>query len=444
MSGALARHEGTRRSRRIPVRHAVAGLLLLALAVRVAAVIATPGYAPVHDDRDYDRLACWVAEHGALADHSPPPPGRGSCATAPGRHVGRATAYRPPLWPLALGGSYAVAKATGIPRWTAGRLLQAAIGTVIVGLVGAIALALCAATPVALTAMALAAAFLPLVLDGATLISEPLFVALELAAVLAALRYRHSRALRWAAAAGALAGLAALTRTTGLILVLLLLPAMGRRPAALAVLAAAAILAISPWTIRNARLFDAFVPVSTETGQTLLGTYNAEALATPGCRGCWVLISEYPRYAALTARMHRLSELGRDHLGRTLAVDYVRAHPDAPVRVAAANTLRLLELGGADRIRFSAETIDVSPGAAVAGAWELWAVLALGLVAVATGALRRAPPWLLGLVAVLFLVTVLVQSETPRFRAPLDPFLVILAASALSRGAKQLRQRALA
>jgi hypothetical protein len=113
-------------------------------------------------------------------------------------------------------------------------------------------------------------------------------------------------------------------------------------------------------------------------------------------------------------------------------------------QVAAANTLRLFELAGAERTRFGAERIDVPPGAAVAGARQLWVVAALVLLAAAGGALRRAPPWLVGLVAVLFLTTVLVQSETPRFRAPLDPFLLILAASALCRGAEQLRQRALA
>jgi hypothetical protein len=447
MSGALARDEGTSPSPRIPVRRAVAALLLLALAARVVAVLATPGYVPVHDDRDYDRLACWVARHGELADRSPPPPGPAGCAPAAGRHQGGPTAYRPPLWPLALGGAYAVAEATGIPRWTAGRLLQAAIGTAVVALAGMLALALCAAD-VALVTLALAALFLPLVLDGATLISEPLFVALELGSVLAVLRSRGSpQPLRWAFAAGLLAGLAALTRTTGLVLIPLVAAGAVARPHRLlapAVLAAAAVLAIAPWTIRNAALFHAFVPVSTETGQTLLGTYNAEALGTPGCRGCWVLISDYPRYAALTARIHRAGELERDRLARTLAFDYVRAHPAAVPQVAAANTLRLFELAGAERTRFGAERIDVPPGAAVAGARQLWVVAALVLLAAVGGALRRAPPWLVGLVAVLFLTTVLVQSETPRFRAPLDPFLLILAASALCRGAEQLRQRALA
>jgi 4-amino-4-deoxy-L-arabinose transferase-like glycosyltransferase len=446
MSGAPARHGGTPRSRPAPVRRAVAALVLLALAVRVVTVLATPDYAPVHDAADYDRLACWVAEHGAPADRSPPPPaGPASCAPAAGRHPGRATAYRPPLWPLALGGTYAIADATGIPRWTAGRLVQAAIGTAIVGLIGALALSVGGAE-IALVAMALATLFLPLVLDGATLISEPLFVALELGAVLAVLRYRDSRALRWAVAAGVLAGLAALTRLTGLALIpLLAIGANARphRPAAAAAVVVAAALVIAPWTIRNALVFHAFVPVSTESGQTLLGTYNAEALGTPGCRGCWVNISRYPRYAALTERIHRAGELERDRLSRDLAVDYVRAHFAAVPQVAAHNTVRLLELGGAERTRFGAETIGVPPGAAVVGAVQVWAVAALALLAAAGGALRRAPPWLALLVAALFVATVLVQSETPRFRAPLDPFLLVLAASALCRGAEQLSQRAL-
>jgi hypothetical protein len=49
---------------------------------------------------------------------------------------------------------------------------------------------------------------------------------------------------------------------------------------------------------------------------------------------------------------------------------------------------------------------------------------------------RRAPRWLVALPPIFWLFTVLVQSETPRFRAPLDPFVVIAAAlglAALSR-----------
>src|SRR6476661_7625877 len=98
------------------LRYAVPALLAVALLVRVLFVVATPAYVPQHDDRDYDRLACWVAEHGSLPDRAPPFPGAASCVTH-GRSGGL-TAYRPPLWPLSLGATYAVADAAGIPRWT--------------------------------------------------------------------------------------------------------------------------------------------------------------------------------------------------------------------------------------------------------------------------------------------------------------------------------------
>ncbi len=101
--------------------------------------------------------------------------------------------------------------------------------------------------------------------------------------------------------------------------------------------------------------------------------------------------------------------------------------------VAWENSLRLLELGGAQRTRFTASTIDVPPGAAVVGAWELWVVVALAVV----GVIRGVPRGILALLAFLWLTTVLVQSETPRFRAEIDPFLLMLAALAIAGVARQ-------
>jgi Dolichyl-phosphate-mannose-protein mannosyltransferase len=406
-------------------------LLALALLVRVGAVVATPDYVPRHDDRDYDRLACWVAEHGLPPDRSPPFPRPAPAGCATHAPSGAPTAYRPPLWPLVLGAVYAGADATGIHRWTAGRLAQAAIGTAIVALIGLIAAELWGAAA-GLVAAGLGALYLPLVLDGATLISEPLFVALELAAVWAALRLRTAPSrLRWAVAAGVLAGLAALTRSTALVVVLPLLAAMwaGRGWRAVGIFAAAAVLVVAPWTIRNAHVLGAFVPVSTETGSTLLGTYNPSARDDPGCTGCWILLSDFPRELPLARRLKRLDEVRKDRESRTLAIRFARRHPGYPFQVAWENSLRLLELGGAGRTRFAASTIDVPPGAAVVGAWELWIVLVAAVAGAATAVRRRVPAWLAALPVLLWVATVFVQSETPRFRAPIDPFIVMLAAA---------------
>src|SRR5436190_21080085 len=74
---------------------------------------------------------------------------------------------------------------------------------------------------VAYTSAGIAAVYPPLVLMNAGLLTEPLFIVLELGmllAVLAARRAGPRRALALAAAAGVLCGLAALTRANGALL----------------------------------------------------------------------------------------------------------------------------------------------------------------------------------------------------------------------------------
>src|SRR4051812_24834233 len=78
---------------------------------------ATPGSRPLPDDRDYDRMGGWMAS------------GRGYPPVRVG-HVRYADAYRPPLWPAALGLVYAV---TGHDL-KAARLADAALGALGAGL----------------------------------------------------------------------------------------------------------------------------------------------------------------------------------------------------------------------------------------------------------------------------------------------------------------------
>jgi hypothetical protein len=168
-----------------------------------------------------------------------------------------------------------------------------------------------------------------------------------------------------------------------------------------------------------------------------------------------VLLREHPQTRPLARRIRVLDELQRERLAMHQVRSFLGRHPLYPLRVAWGNSVRLLELGGARRTRFGAVTIDVPPRAAIWGARELWVVCALALVALAGGLWRRArrgdpgasagrrsPGWLLAVPVILWLFTVLIQSETPRFRAPLDPFLVIAAAvglAALTRAVARTR-----
>src|SRR5439155_12748910 len=103
------------------VDRAMWALVLVALAVRLAAVAATPHYVPVSDPLDYERYALAI-QHG----HFPP---RGGGDPGP-------TAYRPPLYPLFLGTVYRLSP--GDPR-VAARVVQAFVGALTVLLAGVVA-----------------------------------------------------------------------------------------------------------------------------------------------------------------------------------------------------------------------------------------------------------------------------------------------------------------
>jgi hypothetical protein len=274
---------------------------------------------------------------------------------------------------------------------------------------------------------AIGAVYLPLALVSSVLVSETLFVLCELVALACALEARRGRPL-WALAAGAAVGLAALTRINGELLLVAVLPLVavrGRRLAGPAAALATCALVIAPWTIRNALELHAFVPVSTETGPTLAGTYNLRAMHDGPAPGAWFLL-RYTEYAGLARRP--LPPAPRDALLRRVALRFVVAHPTYPIVLAGENLRRWLGLAGARRARTEAATMDVSGGWADAALPFAWALAAAALLGLATGAMRGAPRvfWLAP--AALLASTLLVNAETPRFRAALDPFLVLLIA----------------
>src|SRR4051794_17749583 len=159
MVGTLRRRPGA----------AIALVGVVALVVRLAALAATPDLALSSDPQDYARHARSIAATG----HYPP------SGVAP---AGGPTAVRPPGFPYLLGAVYAVSG----DSVTAGRVVQAVLGALVVVLIPLGALELFGSRG-ALSAGLRAGVSPPLVIDGMTLLSEPLFVALELAALYAVL-----------------------------------------------------------------------------------------------------------------------------------------------------------------------------------------------------------------------------------------------------------------
>jgi 4-amino-4-deoxy-L-arabinose transferase-like glycosyltransferase len=215
-----------------------------------------------HDEHEYLALARSVASgQGFVYDESH------DSGTA--QRFGRAPGY-----PLFLA---AIDAGRPAPSSTPARVkvAQSVIGGMTVWLIGVIATR-SAGARAGVWAAAIAAIYPPLVTLPAYTLSETVFSAVALGSALV-IQFASDRAANgsravagFAAAGGALVGLAALIRPA----ILLYLPLVGvwflwrRRPVAAIALGVAALAVITPWTIRNLRVHERFVLIASEGGVT--------------------------------------------------------------------------------------------------------------------------------------------------------------------------------
>jgi hypothetical protein len=185
--------------------------------------------------------------------------------------------------------------------------------------------------------------------------------------------------------------------------------------------------------VRNAVVFGHVAPLSTESGGTLVGTFNPNSRADRAEPAAWLGLSHIARYKTLYREQAAHPETAIDAALRRDALDFAAAHPGYVATVVWHNTLRLFDLDGLARTRFGAGTIGLPGTPAVAGALMFFAVAVLAVAGALRPAARRVP-WVLWLVPALqFASTVIANSETPRFRTPIEPFFLLLAALACER-----------
>ena len=389
------------------------------------------GYEPGGDAADYDRHATAIAASASYPESQLVP-------------EGGPTAFRPPAYPLLLGAVYT---ATG-DSTVAGLVAQALLGTLIVALVGSVGSLIWGRT-VALVAMAIAAVYPPLLVLGAALISEPLFIVFELAALVVALVHQRSEhPYRWVALMGLLIGLATLTRVNGLVGVLPLAVfvwfvarARGEQPIRpVALLLTVTVAVIAPWSIRNAIEFDEFLPLTTQDGFALARNYNDLAQADPVYPSAPHDTEEVLRTAAdpdsdEAEAAGALGELGRG---------YMREHPGYVVETVARNTARMAHLDGTTLGKAAAETIGVGSTLALVGIYSFYGFALVALVGVVVPSARRAS-WIVWVTPVLMLLpALLIAAGRTRYRAPIEPIIVLLVALGLIWAWQSLLPRILA
>ncbi|HEY1713336.1 MAG TPA: glycosyltransferase family 39 protein [Solirubrobacteraceae bacterium] len=434
----------------------MAGLLVAAFVIRLVYVDNTY-YKAINDAGTYNRFGSDVARYGDYHTGSGPHTGAG------GSHG--QTAYFPPAFPYFLGlvdlidGHEAGGKSAVGPD----RVAMAVIGTLSVGLLGLVALEAFGGA-VAVAAVAIAAVYPVFVELSGALVAENLLLVFELASIWTALRARRAGGSRfpggvylWIAATGVLTGLATLAHENAALFVLPLgvacwsaLRARGvrgsrvpRRPglralAGPALLVACACAMIAPWTIRNAVELHHFIPVSDETGITLVGTYNADSAAAEPLHYKWDLYLKLPEFKALAKHASRYDEVGLSDVLQHRALDYLRAHPSSPLDVGFHNTLRMLELDGSFAWHASYAAISLPAGAADIGVVSFWLLLVLAIIGLFTNVRREAPGWLWAFPVLYWLSVTFINLETPRFREPIDPFFILLAACAVATAAHRV------
>lgn len=366
-------------------------------------------------------------------------------------HKDRATAEYPPLFP----GVLSVASLLGAKTVHAQRIFLAFIGTGTVVGIGLLGRKL-AGDAAGLVAAALAAFYPMLFQSDAALMSETLFVFLVTIALVLAYRAADAPSPGRFALLGAVLGVAALTRTEGLLLaVVLVVPlaltldaaALSRRVTLVVVGLVATAAVVTPWTIRNAVALHAFVPISTNVGTAIDGancdltyygpqlgswrsTFGARPASSSACfEGFDVRRADFDEAAAATTHRDEGLRYTRHHLRRLVTA------------VMPARFMRTWGLWHVDQQIDLATLEGRTTRWETIGTWMYWCLLPLAAVGVLVLAYRHVRVWPLLATAVAVAIATVLTYGNQRFRVAAEPAIVVAAAVTLVAVARVVPRR---
>ena len=352
------------------------------------------------------------------------------------------TAYRAPLWPAIIAGIVGLlGQHPALPRYF---LCLVGSGTCVLVYVFARDLF---GWRVGLLAGVAAAIYPELYIYDGWLYTESLYIFLFFAFCYAVYRLQRDRKRANWIWCGVLLGLLSLTRPNGILVLVLLLfwaVVMGwRKVIPWRVLAKSAagitlitVIFVVPWTVRNYNVSHAFIPVATGDGTVLLGAYNTMTVYVPsypgGIPGTWInpLISspaighKYPDFCVPTC------EVARDTYFKDEAIQWIRNNLQLMPRLLELHFINIWQPAtheadlpvdtffyqGSSKIVL--KMMEIFPIA-------VFILAALGL----TLTLRRWRELLfLYLMIVLTIAQCIIFYGIPRFRAPIEPILILLGA----------------
>lgn len=349
--------------------------------------------------------------------------------------VFHATAYFPPGYPYLLGGLMWLSRLAGIDG-----SFPIVVGVVqsVVGAVGVILTGVLGRRTVGPAAGAVGAAIvaaLPnLVIHASVVLGETVAVTVMLAFLVLAwpddpAEMSRARAVGAGVALGALLLIRPVTAgVLGAVAIGWLFARVPWRRVVVrtALVALIGLVCLAPWTIRNAVRMDAFVPLSTNTGDNLCMGH------APGSQGAFRFLPACEVEASITDGTE--GEVEADRQRRELAVRYIREGWDRQPRLL---WLRLKTTLGSDHDGiYAAESYfddlwldERTRNFIVRTSDWSWAVVGVvGLVGVGRAAwTRRAGPVLLVLASAAVLAAPMLTFGDARFKIPLVPLVALLA-----------------
>lgn len=335
-------------------------------------------------------------------------------------------AYHPPMTILVLAPAAWLAGGSVVAM----RLTMALAGSVVVALAGLIGRKV-AGDRAGLFAAGIAAIYPNLWMNDGILMGETLATLGTAATVLFA--YRLGRRPRWTSAVGAGASIAfaALSRAElTLLFPLLLLPVVllvgnitiKKRLMLVSIAALAALFGVAPWVVYNLSRFEKPVFISYADGDSLIGANCKRSYYGP-------LLGFQDGTCGLAIRSAEPSVEAAER--RSQAIHYARQHLD---RLPIVMSARVGRVWGVYRTFQMIDLLQTEgrPKVASTLGWVMYLVLMCLAVGGAT-TLRRRRTAVIPLLApiVIVTVTVAITFGSPRFRAPAEIAIVVLAATAL-------------
>jgi hypothetical protein len=407
---------------------ALAAIALAGFAVRLlfARHLTLPGGQA--DDLWYHTMANAIADGHGLSVPRDFLAGSGQVSDYSGATV--PTAFHPPLFPALL----AIPSKLGLTSYDEHRAIGCALGGATAAVVG-IAGRRLAGPALGLVAAILYAVYVPAVANESALMSESLYGLTIAVALLAALWLVERPSPRRAALLGAAIGLAAMTRAEALLLVVLLVPLAVRHAGAgrlrlFLVSAAAALIVVAPWCVRNSLAFDRLTGISTGDGGVLAGANNQRAYHGPGI-GAW----NFEGLGLSHPERDGFDDAARSSRLRRKGLDYASDHAGRVPHVAVVRTLRtwtVYPFNPRAKVTYNSIVDGRRRGAEWAALLVGWAVMLLA-VAGAVRLRRRGAPVgpLLAPIVLVIVVSALFFGDV-RFREAADVSLVLLAAAAVA------------